>query len=114
MLESQRQEKIRQYLALKPVDHGTIWIEEIHGVPAEYVPHPVIVASMERHGKNLVPVNVLRDGDDFQIVDGHDWVAAARSLGVDRVWANVHDGTTPGIAQEMAQIHAVLGLKSLA
>lgn len=58
---------------------------------------------------NLPPVDLLRTGRDYWVVDGHNRVAAALKIGVVGVDADVVELVLPGIAGSNRAPHSVAG-----
>lgn len=104
---TQRRQQIGQYLGIKPISHGQLFVCEMTAaITAD--PDKVAIAktSLARHGSNLGTVAVVRDGDSYRVVLGQEWLEAAQQLGVERLWVHVLDSSDDisTIQQEMTAL----------
>lgn len=103
MLTARRQQ-IGQYLGIHPTSHGQLYTCQLLYTPTNSSAVEVAKKSLARHGSNLGAVVVVREGEDYRVLIGAEWVQAAEELGIERLWVNVLDS-----ADEIEEIKAELG-----
>lgn len=96
-----RQNRIIEYLKIKPTHHGqleTCLLAIPDGISLELPPERLeeIRTSLTEQGTNLIPLMVRRSdayGDDFEyeVIYGEEWCAVARELDIDRLWVWMFD-----------------------
>ena len=96
MDRADRQNRIIEYLRIKPTHHGQIEtcllaIPNEERLEIDENRRAEISASLIEQGANLVPLIVRRSdayGDEveYEVIYGEEWCVIARELGVDRLW----------------------------
>jgi hypothetical protein len=119
MQSKSRQEKIINYLRVKPSNHGeieTVLLAIPHREQIEISPNErqVIEDTFKEQGTNLIPIIVRRIEPDeneceYEVVYGQKWCIVAEELGIERLWAWVFDLEDSQIPLVREQMDALAG-----
>lgn len=117
MDETQRRDRIVNYLRIKPVNHGQIYTFQIAISPSENTDIPFerreyLKISLTQQGTNLIPLLVRRtqaysEEEEYELVYGADWCLVAKELDIEKLWVWVFDMTDEEAAtakEEMRQL----------
>lgn len=119
MGQSERRNRIIEYLRIKPISHGQVHTFQI-AVPELLVEdisaerHEALKSSLVEHGSNLVPVLVRRTEDygeeeEYEVVYGADWCLVAKELDIERLWVWVFDMTDEQAVAAKAEMEQLVG-----
>jgi len=132
MDRSQDQNRIVEYLRIKPISHSQIYTSQI-AVPEHQrgeIPRQrreALRRSLIEQGSNLMalivrPTEAYSNEEEYEVVCGSDWCIVAKELGIEQMWAWVFEMTdeevtvaqsemanlAPQPTQKTAQIEALL------
>src|SRR6476661_471638 len=114
MDRSSDQNRIVEYLRIKPISHSQIYTSQIA------VPEPQrgeiprerredLRRSLIEQGSNLIPLIVRRteaysNEEEYEVVCGSDWCIVAKELGIEQMWAWVFEMTDEEVAVAQAEM----------
>jgi hypothetical protein len=103
MSQSERRDRIVEYLRIKPSSFGQIHTSQIAISRSETVDilperREALKRSLTEQGTNLIPLIVRRiedenEEEDYEVVYGADWCLVAKELDIEKLWAWVFDFT---------------------
>ena len=103
MNQSERRNRIIEYLRIKPISHGQIYTFQLAVPESQIVEIPVerrenLRRSLTEQGSNLIPLIVRRTEDyseeeEYEVVYGVDWCLVAKELDIEKLWVWVFDMT---------------------
>ncbi|ERN41075.1 hypothetical protein KR51_00023340 [Rubidibacter lacunae KORDI 51-2] len=118
MDRAERQQRIIEYLKIRPLNRGQVETEllKVPNRDAVTIPEPrriVLRKSLQEQEVNLLPIVIRRIEPDeeereYEVVFGEDWVILAEELNIERMWALVFDLTDEQVEvarAEMAELH---------
>lgn len=120
MDQSERRNRIVEYLRIKPISHGQVYTfqialpsSELKEVPSQR--REEIGRSLTEQGTNLIPLIVRRteaysEEEEYEVVYGTDWCLVAKELDIERLWVWVFDMTDEQAAVAKAEMEQLLGL----
>ncbi len=117
MDETQRRDRIVNYLRIKPVNHGQIYAFQIAIPPSENIDIPLerreyLKISLTQQGTNLIPLLVRRtqaysEEEEYELVYGADWCLVAKELDIEKLWVwvfDMNDEEAAAAKEEMRQL----------
>ncbi len=123
MNKTERQNKIVEYLQIKPISHGQVNTSQIAiaGLKIAEIPeqrYENLRRSLVKQGSNLLPLIVRRtdayEEEEYEAVYGADWCLVAKELGIEKLWVWVFDLTDEQATATKVEIEQLLGLSVLA
>lgn len=119
MNDSERRDRIVEYLRIKPISHGQIYTFQIAVPQAEVVEIPsqrreALSRSLAEQGSNLVPLIVRRteaysEEEEYEVVYGADWCLLAKELEIEKLWVWVFNMTDEQAAAAKAEMQQLVG-----
>lgn len=114
MDRSSDQNRIVEYLRIKPISHSQIYTSQI-AVPEPQrgeIPRErreALRRSLIEQGSNLIPLIVRRteaysNEEEYEVVCGSDWCIVAKELGIEQMWAWVFEMTDEEVAVARAEM----------
>lgn len=114
MDRSQDQNRIVEYLRIKPISHSQIYTSQI-AVPetqGEEIPRErreALRRSLIEQGSNLIPLIVrpteaYSNEEEYEVVCGSDWCIVAKELGIEQMWAWVFEMTDEEVVAAQAEM----------
>jgi len=108
------QNRIVEYLRIKPISHSQIYTSQI-AVPEPQrgeIPRErreAIRRSLIEQGSNLIPLIVrpteaYSNEEEYEVVCGSDWCILAKELGIEQMWAWVFEMTDEEVAVAQAEM----------
>jgi len=120
MNQSDRQDRIVEYLRIKPISHGQVYTFQIAVPDSQMVQISAerredLRRSLIEQGSNLIPLIVRRteaysEDEDYEVVSGTDWCLVAKELGIEKLWVWVFDLTDEQATAAQAEMERLLGL----
>lgn len=119
MSQSERRDRIVEYLRVKPVSHGQVYTfqiaipeSQIEEISAERL--AAIKRSFTEQNTNLIPLIVRRTEDyseeeDYEAVYGADWCLVAKELDIEKLWVWVFDMTDEQAAAAKVEMEQLVG-----
>jgi ParB-like chromosome segregation protein Spo0J len=114
MDRSQDQNRIVEYLRIKPISHSQIYTSQIaipDSLRKEIPRHrrEALRRSLIEQGSNLIPLIVRRteaysNEEEYEVVCGADWYTIATELGIEQMWAWVFEMTDEEVAAAQAEM----------
>ena len=122
MERSQDQNRIVEYLRIKPISHSQIYTSQI-AIPetqGEEIPRDrreALRRSLIEQGSNLIPLIVRRTEDysneeEYEVVCGADWCMVAKELGIEQMWAWIFEMTDEEVAAAQAEMELLAPQKT--
>lgn len=119
MNESERRDRIVEYLRIKPINHGQVYTFQI-AIPGSEVGHineprrEELRRSLTEQGSNLIPLIVRRtkaysELEEYEVVYGVDWCIVAKELDIEKLWVWVFDMTDEQAAAAKIQMEQLVG-----
>ncbi|MEP6490618.1 Rho termination factor (modular protein) [Microcoleus vaginatus GB2-A3] len=114
MDRSSDQNRIVEYLRIKPISHSQIYTSQIAvpelqkgEIPRER--REALRRSLIEQGSNLIPLIVRRteaysNEEEYEVVCGSDWCIVAKELGIEQMWAWVFEMTDEEVAVAQAEM----------
>src|SRR6476469_11169378 len=119
MNDSERRDRIVEYLRIKPISHGQIYTFQIAVPQSEVVEIPsqrreALSKSLAEQGSNLVPLIVRRteaysEEEEYEVVYGADWCLLAKELEIEKLWVWVFNMTDEQAATAKAEMQQLVG-----
>jgi hypothetical protein len=119
MNDSERRDRIVEYLRIKPISHGQIYTFQIAIPPAEVIEitsqrREALSKSLAEQGSNLVPLIVRRteaysEEEEYEVVYGADWCLLAKELEIEKLWVWVFNMTDEQAATAKAEMQQLVG-----
>ena len=114
MDRSQDQNRIVEYLRIKPISHSQIYTSQI-AVPEDQrgeIPRErreALRRSLIEQGSNLIPLIVrpteaYSNEEEYEVVCGSDWCIVAKELGIEQMWAWVFEMTDEEVTVAQAEM----------
>ena len=114
MERSQDQNRIVEYLRIKPISHSQIYTSQI-AIPDSLQKEIIrdrreaLRRSLIEQGSNLIPLIVRRteaysNEEEYEVVCGADWYTIAKELGIEQMWAWVFEMTDEEVAAAQAEM----------
>ena len=114
MERSQDQNRIVEYLRIKPISHSQIYTSQI-AVPEDQrgeilrERREALRRSLIEQGSNLIPLIVRRteaysNEEEYEVVCGSDWCIVAKELGIEQMWAWIFEMTDEEVAAAQAEM----------
>jgi hypothetical protein len=114
MERSQDQNRIVEYLRIKPISHSQIYTSQI-AIPDSVrgeIPRDrreALRRSLIEQGCNLIPLIVRRteaysNEEEYEVVCDADWCIVAKELGIEQMWAWVFEMTDEEVAAAQAEM----------
>jgi len=114
MERSSDQNRIVEYLRIKPISHSQIYTSQI-AVPEPQmgeIPRErreALRRSLIEQGSNLIPLIVrpteaYSNEEEYEVVCGSDWCIVAKELGIEQMWAWVFEMTDEEVAVAQAEM----------
>lgn len=114
MDRSQDQNRIVEYLRIKPISHSQIYTSQI-AIPdavRDEIPRDrreALRRSLIEQGSNLIPLIVRRteaysNEEEYEVVCGAHWCIVAKELGIEQMWAWVFEMTDREVAAAQAEM----------
>jgi len=120
MNQSDRQDRIVEYLRIKPISHGQVYTFQIAVPDSQMVQISAerredLRRSLIEQGSNLIPLIVRRteaysEDEDYEVVSGTDWCLVAKELDIEKLWVWVFDLTDEQATAAQAEMERLLGL----
>ena len=114
MERSQDQNRIVEYLRIKPISHSQIYTSQIaipDSVRGEIFRdrREALRRSLIEQGSNLIPLIVRRteaysNEEEYEVVYGADWCIVAKELGIEQMWAWIFEMTDEEVAAAQAEM----------
>ncbi|MFM9267037.1 ParB N-terminal domain-containing protein [Tychonema sp. BBK16] len=114
MDRSQDQNRIVEYLRIKPISHSQIYTSQIarpDSLRKEIIRdrREALRRSLIEQGSNLIPLIVRRteaysNEEEYEVVCGADWYTVAKELGIEQMWAWVFEMTDEEVAAAQAEM----------
>jgi hypothetical protein len=114
MDRSQDQNRIVEYLRIKPISHSQIYTSQIaipDSVRGEIFRdrREALRRSLIEQGSNLIPLIVRRteaysNEEEYEVVYGADWCIVAKELGIEQMWAWIFEMTDEEVAAAQAEM----------
>lgn len=118
MNSSERQNRIVEYLRIKPISHGQVYTFQI-AIPSQIGEIPLerreaLKSSLTEQGSNLIPLIVRRtevysEEEEYEVVYGFDWCIVAKEIDTEKLWVWVFDMTDEQAAAAKAQMEQLVG-----
>lgn len=114
MDRSSDQNRIVEYLRIKPITHSQIYTSQI-AIPEAHrgkIPRErreALRRSLIEQGSNLIPLIVrpteaYSNEEEYEVVCGSDWCIVAKELGTEQMWAWVFEMTDEEVAVAQAEM----------
>jgi hypothetical protein len=114
MDRSQDQNRIVEYLRIKPISHSQIYTSQI-AIPDSLQKEifrdrrEALRRSLIEQGSNLIPLIVRRteaysNEEEYEVVCGADWYIVAKELGIDQMWAWVFEMSDEEVVAAQAEM----------
>ncbi len=114
MERSQDQDRIVEYLRIKPISHSQIYTSQI-AIPDSLRKEilrdrrEALRRSLIEQDSNLIPLIVRRteaysNEEEYEVVCGADWFIVAKELGIEQLWAWVFEMTDEEVAAAQAEM----------
>jgi hypothetical protein len=114
MERSQDQNRIVEYLRIKPISHSQIYTSQI-AVPEDQrgeIPRErreALRRSLIEQGSNLIalivrPTEAYSNEEEYEVVCGSDWCIVAKELGIEQMWAWVFEMTDEEVTVAQAEM----------
>ena len=114
MERSQDQNRIVEYLRIKPISHSQIYTSQIAvpDRPGEAITRQrreTLRRSLIEQGSNLIPLIVRRteaysNEEEYEVVCGAHWCIVAKELGIEQMWAWVFEMSDREVAAAQAEM----------
>jgi ParB-like chromosome segregation protein Spo0J len=115
----ERQNRIVEYLRIKPLSHGQVYTFQI-AIPESQVVeipsqrHEALKSSLTEQGSNLIPLIVRRteaysEEEEYEVVYGADWCFVAKELDVEKLWVWVFDMSDEQAAAAKVEMEQLVG-----
>ena len=122
MERSQDQNRIVEYLRIKPISHSQIYTSQI-AIPetqGEEIPRDrreALRRSLIEQGSNLIPLIVRQteaysNEEEYEVVCGADWCMVAKELGIEQMWAWIFEMTDEEVAAAQAEMELLAPQKT--
>ena len=108
------QNRIVEYLRIKPISHSQIYTSQIAVAEPQRGEIPrerreAIRRSLIEQGSNLIPLIVrpteaYSNEEEYEVVCGSDWCILAKELGIEQMWAWVFEMTDEEVALAQAEM----------
>ncbi|WP_373537437.1 Rho termination factor (modular protein) [Microcoleus sp.] len=114
MDRSQDQNRIVEYLRIKPISHSQIYTSQIaipetegREIPRER--REALRRSLIEQGSNLIPLIVrpteaYSNEEEYEVICGSDWCIVAKELGTEQMWAWVFEMTDEEVAAARSEM----------
>ena len=119
MQETERHNRIVEYLRIKSISHGQVYTFQIAVPESETVEVPFekreyLRNSLTQQGTNLIPLIVRRteaysEEEEYEVVYGADWCLVAKELDIEKLWVWVFDMTDEQAAAAKEEMQQLLG-----
>ncbi|MBW4635203.1 MAG: Rho termination factor N-terminal domain-containing protein [Iphinoe sp. HA4291-MV1] len=113
------QNRIIEYLRIKPISHGQVYTFQIAVPESEVVAIPSerreqLKESFTQQGTNLIPLIVRRteaysEEEEYEVVYGVDWCLVAKELDIEKLWVWVFDMTDEQVVTAKEEMQQLLG-----
>lgn len=114
MDRSSDQNRIVEYLRIKPISHSQIYtsqiaVPETQGTEIPRERREALRRSLIEQGSNLIPL-ILRpteaysNEEEYEVVCGSDWCIVAKELGIEQLWAWVFEMTDEEVVAAQAEM----------
>ncbi|PSB27990.1 Rho termination factor (modular protein) [filamentous cyanobacterium Phorm 46] len=114
MDRSQDQNRIVEYLRIKPISHSQIYTSQI-AIPDSLRKEifrdrrEALRRSLIEQGSNLIPLIVRHteaysNEEEYEVVCGADWCIVAKELGIEQMWAWIFEMTDEEVAAAQAEM----------
>lgn len=120
MDRADRQNRIIEYLKIKPSSSGEVATELLRPWPnlnrtLSPERYDALKQSLTQQGSNLIPLLIRRakpddQGREYEVIYGEDWWQVATELGIDRLWVWVFDLDDPQAAIARAEMQRLAQL----
>jgi hypothetical protein len=118
MDQSQRRERIRANLGIKPITHGQIYTFQI-AIPdalkqdIAIEQQEAIADSLLQHGSNFFPIIVrptedYGEDEEYEVVYGADWCQVAKDRDIEKVWVWVFNLTDEQASATREELESLL------
>ncbi|MEG3926408.1 MULTISPECIES: Rho termination factor (modular protein) [unclassified Microcoleus] len=114
MDRSSDQNRIVEYLRIKPISHSQIYtsqiaVPEFHRGEIPRERREALRRSLIEQGSNLIPLIVrpteaYSNEEEYEVVCGSDWCIVAKELGIEQMWAWVFEMTDEEVAVAQAEM----------
>ncbi|MBW3587668.1 MAG: Rho termination factor (modular protein) [Cyanobacteria bacterium 0813] len=114
MDRSSDQNRIVEYLRIKPISHTQIYtsqiaVPELHKGEIPRERREALRRSLIEQGSNLIPLIVrpteaYSNEEEYEVVCGSDWCILAKELGIEQMWAWVFEMTDEEVAVAQAEM----------
>ncbi|MEG3863343.1 Rho termination factor (modular protein) [Microcoleus sp. herbarium12] len=114
MDRSQDQNRIVEYLRIKPISHSQIYtsqiaVPETQGGEIPRERREALRRSLIEQGSNLIPLIVrpteaYSNEEEYEVVCGSDWCIVAKELGIEQMWAWVFEMTDEEVVAAQAEM----------
>ncbi len=114
MDRSQDQNRIVEYLRIKPISHSQIYtsqiaVPETQGGEIPRERREALRRSLIEQGSNLIPLIVrpteaYSNEEEYEVVCGSDWCIVAKELGIEQMWAWVFEMSDEEVAVAQAEM----------
>jgi len=114
MDRSQDQNRIVEYLRIKPISHSQIYtsqiaIPETEGTEIPRERREALRRSLIEQGSNLIPLIVrpteaYSNEEEYEVICGSDWCIVAKELGTEQMWAWVFEMTDEEVAAARSEM----------
>ncbi|WP_293353490.1 MULTISPECIES: Rho termination factor (modular protein) [unclassified Microcoleus] len=114
MDRSQDQNRIVEYLRIKPISHSQIYtsqiaVPETQGGEIPRERREALRRSLIEQGSNLIPLIVrpteaYSNEEEYEVVCGSDWCIVAKELGLEQMWAWVFEMTDEEVVAAQAEM----------
>ena len=114
MDRSQDQNRIVEYLRIKPISHSQIYTSQIAVPETEGTEIPrerreALRRSLIEQGSNLMalivrPTEAYSNEEEYEVVCGSDWCIVAKELGIEQMWAWVFEMTDEEVTVAQAEM----------
>lgn len=118
MNSSERQNRIVEYLRIKPISHGQVYTFQIAIPESQIIEIPLerreaLKSSLTEQGSNLIPLIVRRteaysEEEEYEVVYGVDWCIVAKELDTEKLWVWVFDMTDEQAAAAKAEMEQLV------
>ncbi|BBD64467.1 hypothetical protein NIES4072_18710 [Nostoc commune NIES-4072] len=119
MQETERHNRIVEYLRIKSISHGQVYTFQIAVPESETVEVPFekreyLRNSLTQQGTNLIPLIVRRteaysEEKEYEVIYGADWCLVAKELDIEKLWVWVFDMTDEQAAAAKEEMQQLLG-----
>lgn len=105
-----RSKQIQSYLGIKEISNGFLPIDSMYSVHTVNDDKVTICKELLTSPfDNIGYILVLKEGEDYKVLLGSEWVVAADELGLTHLWVNVADSdVSPDIIENIKQKLALI------